>query len=413
MFLNAHSLQYNYKNYLCSLLFAMLAAGEVGAQPTHNGVDRLSDTDRQLIIDTFWEAPADKPAHSRFSGNSDAIKLGEFAFYSKALSQGSDMACATCHDPAKDWTDGRAVAINGNKNVPTLWGVAFQDWLFWDGRADSTWSQVSQVLENPAEHNLAKTHLLQKLYSVKPLRQHYEQVFGTLTIEPSIATANPCASNNSTKPDCVTSWSGLSQADQQEINTVFVNVAKSIAAFIETIEAPDTRFDQFLLSLQDDSIESVLNSKEIHGLKLFIGKGGCSSCHSGRYLRDGEFHDVRVPSSTPEINAARFNGIRALLRYEFSLLSNYNDMPDTRHHTRFIKPTDADWGAFKTPTLRRIAYTAPYMHEGQLATLEQVIDHYSEFSDATVANHHIETFLVPLMLNPQEKSALLAFLKTL
>jgi len=391
------------------IFYCNIAYGEGEKLAPHG----LNKQEIGVILKSFKSPNIRKLKHSKLSGNTKAISFGYFLFNTKELSQNNNISCALCHKPTNNWTDGKKLSIKGRMNTPTLWGVANQNWYFWNGRADSTWSQVALVIENKNEHNLSKIGLVQKVIRSVELLNLYEDLFGTLHVSKNIKEADECASNNSLVEKCVQAWGELHKADIKQVNEIFLNIAKSIAAYIETIEPPKTKFDDFLDSLQNSRKSSTYSSTEVSGIRIFIGKGRCSICHSGRYLRDGEFHDVRIPSSSSKIKAARYNGVKQLLDYEFNLLSLHNDFPNKLKHTQYVRPNQVDWAAFKTPTLRMISKTAPYMHQGQINTLEEVIDHYSEFKDASPANHHTESFLTPLFLSAKEKSDLVAFLKTL
>ncbi|MEQ9198345.1 MAG: hypothetical protein RLN80_00055, partial [Rhodospirillales bacterium] len=151
------------------------------------------------------------------------------------------------------------------------------------------------------------------------------------------------------------------------------------------------------------------------GLKLFAGKGRCSLCHYGPAFSNGEFADVGVPYFIPGgVDRGRYGGIRALQDNPFSRTGIYSDDPSdaARRQTRQVRLLPRNFGEFRVPSLRAVARTAPYMHDGSLARLEDVIDHYSELDESRL---HVdgERLLRPLALTAAEKADLLAFLRTL
>lgn len=158
----------------------------------------------------------------------------------------------------------------------------------------------------------------------------------------------------------------------------FDNVAKSIAAFERTLITKESRYDNYLRGNK-----MALNASEKRGMGIYIGKASCTLCHNGANLTDNKFHNIGVPQMGPEkVDLGRF----------------------------VISQKSADIGAFKTPTLRNIEITAPYMHDGAFKTLEEVVDFYNKGGDK---NKHKSSMMEPLGLSTQEKKDLVNFLKTL
>lgn len=367
------------------------------------------------IRSLFATQPTPRQSGNRLSGDARAIAFGRALFFSDALSNPArPVSCATCHRPDRDWTDGRQVASGGRRNVPTLWGVSHGSWFFWDGRADSVWGQATQVLESPDEHDIARTAAVQAALSdaefAAPLRSLYGDEFDTR----ELMALPGCASPKATDPACRTAWQNAVPAPTKDlVNRLFVVLAKSIAAYVETLQLPDNTFDQALASNDPARVNALFTPEQRHGLRVFIGRGGCAACHFGNRLTDGEFHDVRVPPLSGPVEPGRHDGVKQLRSNEFNMLSAYADDASGMIATRFVAQNPADWARFKTPTLRRVAHTGPYMHQGQFATLEAVIDFYSSFQDALPTKHHADSFLLPRNFTAEEKKALLAFLRTL
>ena len=162
---------------------------------------------------------------------------------------------------------------------------------------------------------------------------------------------------------------------------MLVNLAKALAAFQETIVTQRTAFDDFRDALERDDAAGMARYPQPaqRGLKLFVGKGRCTVCHFGPNFSNGEFDDVGVPyfAEPGRVDSGRHGGIAALRDNPFNLLGPYNDGADATH-TRHVETQHRNWGEFRVPSLRNVARTAPYMHNGSLATLADVVRHYSE-----------------------------------
>jgi cytochrome c peroxidase len=374
----------------------------------------LTDEVHETVLDAFQEHGNPHPS-SHFSGNKKAIAFGQRVFFSTVFSSNQTRSCASCHQPEREWTDGRSVAEGGSRNVPTLWNLRGKHWYFWDGRADSLWSQVLQVFENPAEHDVSRTRIAQLLCGGGELARGYRAIAGDCPVSlDQLGTLHPCATPTSDEVSCRRAWEQAPKAIREGVNAVFVSLGKMVAAFVETLTAQPSRFDALLGRLRaGQSYADVFNEQEFRGLEIFAGEGQCVLCHFGSDLSDGEFHDVRVLPANGAVEQGRYRGAELLLSDRFNLLSVYNDFPKTLVHTRYVKKKPEDWARFKTPTLRRVQHTEPYMHQGQLSTLEAVVDHYSTFENALEQPHHGEQFLTPLHLSAEDKAALVAFLRTL
>jgi cytochrome c peroxidase len=152
------------------------------------------------------------------------------------------------------------------------------------------------------------------------------------------------------------------------------------------------------------------------GLKIFVGKGSCSVCHFGPGFTNGEFHDVGIPFALGpgRVDAGRHAGIKRLRSDPLNLLGQYSDDASgaAATRTRHVEPTHASFGQFKTPSLRNVALTAPYMHNGRLATLRDVVRHYSEL-DMDRVHADGESLLRPLRLSEGDADDLVAFLESL
>ena len=197
-----------------------------------------------------------------------------------------------------------------------------------------------------------------------------------------------------------------------------VDIAKALAAFQETIVSPRTEFDVFRDALARGDLEAAASYPEAaqRGAALFVGKGNCTLCHLGPRFTNGEFDDAGVPYFTApgQVDRGRHGGIRTLKTSPFNQLGDFNDALDeaTGWATRQVAENHRTFGQFAVPSLRQLTKTAPYMHDGSLATLEDVAAHYSDIDLDRIHSDGAQV-LRPLELSEQEKADLVAFLRTL
>jgi cytochrome c peroxidase len=351
----------------------------------------------------------------------EAVALGERLFFDTRLSKNGRVACGTCHDPDRGFQDGLPVGKGvgtGTRRTMPIAGVAYSPWMFWDGRKDSLWSQALGPLEDNAEHGANRAQLVRVLEA--GYRTEYEGLFGRF---PSLLGVPPDASPLGTAQER-DAWASMSPAQRDAVNRVFANLGKAIAAYERTVTHGESHLDRYVAAVLrgDTDGQRVLTAQEVRGLRLFIGKGQCSTCHNGPLLTDQHFHNTGVPqrdASRPD--RGRDAAVVKLLNDEFNCLGKYSDAPsDGCQELRFIASDDPGMaGAFKTPSLRDVARRAPYMHAGQFASLEEVVAHYVRSPAATVG--HSELAQVgdghaersPIRLADEEVRDLVAFLKAL
>ena len=198
-----------------------------------------------------------------------------------------------------------------------------------------------------------------------------------------------------------------------------MDVGKAIAAFERRLVSRRAPFDVFVEGLRegDPAKQAALPDAARRGARLFVGRGKCSVCHAGPLFTDGEFHDIGVPPSDavtlPDIG--RLAGIEALLADELGASSAWSDDRNGPRAAlvRYLAPRPEVAGQVKTPSLRNVALSAPYMHEGQMATLRDVLRYYSTLEGRRGLPAQQERILVPLQLSPQDKDDLVAFLESL
>ena len=344
---------------------------------------------KSLWLESLPDLPPD-PSNA-VADNPAAAEFGKQLFFDARLSANGGISCATCHQQERRFTDGlqKGQAIGTTaRHTPSIVGAAYSPWQFWDGRRDSQWSQALAPLEDANEHATDRVQIVNLITEDAAYLSSYESLFGTL-------------------PD-------LSVADAGVLNVIFANIGKSIAAFERTIMPTTSRFDEYVQAVVDNDVyrqEQLFSGNEVWGLRLFIGEANCTQCHNGPLFTNHEFHNTGVISYPGDIpDAARIAGVREVLENEFNCRSIYSDDPELRCAELDFARTGVELlGAFKTPSLRNLENTAPFMHKGQLATLAGVLEHYNEAPDAMIGHNEAE----PLGLGSRELQQIEAFLNTL
>ena len=364
----------------------------------------------------------DKDLSNAIVENPVAISLGHKLFFDTRFSANGKISCSSCHKPDKFFSDGIDIGEGLKKvsrNTPTIVGASQNTWFFHDGRNDSLWSQAMGPLENPLEHGGNRNQFAHIINSDPELRNEYIQLFGTL---PNISNIKrfPMHAGPVKNKSTLNSWQGMKKPDQKIITDIFVNIGKVIAAYETLLQPAPSRFDKYvnaLLKNNQSEMDKQLTEKEVKGLKLFINKGNCTTCHSGSMFSDNGFHNISVqPRIKGKFDWGRYTGAKQVVNSPFNCRSEYNDAPKNQGD----KPCDElkyiimdrheTFGAMKTPSLRNVSKTAPYMHAGQYKTLRDVLKHYNDLPPLT--NRQSELFL-NLNLNEEELDQLEAFLHTL
>ena len=373
------------------VIAASIAGLGAAAAPALRGGFTLAEV-RRILQHSPLPAPPRDTSNAR-GDDPAAARLGQFLFFDPRLSGNGHLSCASCHDPEKGFTDGRAVSEGvhrGRRNTPALWNVAYNRWFFWDGRADSLWSQALKPMESPDEMGNSRDGVFRLVRDDASLRAAYETVFG----------AFPAA------------------ADKASVNRVFASVGKALAAYQRRIVSRNAPFDSFASGLRADDATrmAALSNSARRGLRIFVGRGQCRTCHVGPNFTDGEFHDIGVPPAAGLArDAGRADGVTRLRNDEFQAGGSFSDdrQGDAARSTAYLDAGVPSGGQVKTPSLRNVARTAPYMHQGQLATLRDVLRYYSSLEGRTAPGPHDEKILVPLHLDEGETADLIAFLESL
>lgn len=305
-------------------------------------------------------APAENPT------TPEKVELGKKLFFDRRLSGDGTMSCAVCHDPRTGFSDDQDISqhyptTKNWRNSPTLINVGFAKFLFHDGRASSLEEQALFPVMSSFEMNQNLDYIEEEIREVPEYLKAFSVAFG-------------------------------------DEDTTRQRIAMALAAFQRTLLSRNSPLDRHL-----GGEEGALSAEMEAGLGVFRGKGGCTECHHGVNLSDDGFHALGVPENPRLVNDPR---IAITMRFvgKVSGFENYKYLAEDPG--RFLVTKDPeDWKAFKTPTLRDVSRTAPYMHNGVFATLEEVIDFYDRGGGP--GNGELE----PLGLSAAEKRALRAFLE--
>lgn len=347
---------------------------------------------KQVLSHGPWPIPAAPDATNRASGNLEAIELGTRLFFDQRLSVNGQLACASCHVPERNWTDNltRGVGLaEVDRNTPTLMNLRSARWYGWDGGADSLWSQSLRPILDKRELSATPRHVAQLVRSDEQLSCRYRKVFG---------------------------------APPADDESVLVGVGKALASFMETLVSGRTPFDRFRDSLAKGEPPANWNFSEpaLRGLKIFVGKGACTTCHSGPNFTGGEFFNTGLSRHAPQgrPDPGRIEGVRQVRESRFNLLGPYNDDKSgaSAEHTRKAVLEKDAFGEFKVPSLRNLLLTAPYGRDGRVETVAEVIRHYADIDPASLRNKGGARDGgpgKPLNLTPGEQTDLVVFLETL
>lgn len=307
------------------------------------------------------------------------IKLGRLLFNDARLSGDGTISCASCHQPEKAFTDGLPVAKGikkqqGTRNAPTVINSAFYQTFFHDGRAASLEEQTLGPFLNPIEHGLKdRESLVEIVKKDKKYLKMFAQVFGV-----------------------------------PEDQITAEHIAKAIASFERTLISGNSLFDQYFYGRKRE----LLSESAARGSRIFRRKGNCSNCHEmnwkNAFFSDNNFYNIGVGSKILEPVLDGF-----LEKIRSGVNPDDIKLADQQHSElgRFnVTKIISDIGKFKTPSLRNVALTGPYMHDGSISTLEEVIEYYDKGGDK---NRFKDPAIFPLKLTEQEKKDLVAFLRSL
>jgi len=393
-------------------VLAWLSLGVAGAGPAPGAqapatlLDFTADERRAILAHGPWPPPAQRDAGNSLSGRPAAIALGQRLFFDARLSGDGTLSCAGCHRPDLAFTDGRARAqgVAGHpldRHTPSLWNAAHERWYGWDGASDSLWSFAIRPLLDPREMGAGADHVARVIAGDAELACRFRQVAGHAPGQapPPGRTSVP--------------------AEALPAERTLVVAAKALGAFVATLRSGRTAFDRFrdALARDDRRAASRYPPAAQRGLRLFVGRGACSTCHSGPMFSNGEFADIGVPFFVRPgvVDPGRHGGIQRLQASDHHLLSPWSDAPPDAAEvlkTRHVVRQHRNFGEFKVPSLRNVAVTPPHLHDGSKPDLDAVIRHYSEL-DLDRLHADGERILKPLRLDAREVADLKAFLHTL
>jgi cytochrome c peroxidase len=301
------------------------------------------------------------PARGNAKGDDpDAAALGFAVFFDARFSAGESVRCATCHMPENRFADGKPTSTGLariTRNAPTLINAARNRWSFWDGRADSVWSQPLFAFEAPLEMGFTRLEIAHTI--ALHYAPDYENVFGPLP--PLDDTTRFPAKGKPGDP----AWDGMTESDREAVDLVVANVGKSLEAYIRKLAAGPSAFDRCLAG---DA--TALDADQRAGLVVFV-KNGCPSCHDGPLLSDQKFHALGVPAWPGDpVDVGREGAYATLAASPFTAQGPYWDGPKEDVP---VTPAPGDFGAFRTPSLRNVSQSGPWGHNGWFATLADAV----------------------------------------
>lgn len=320
----------------------------------------------------------------------EKIRLGEKLFKDKRFSATGTVSCATCHDPAKAFTDSPLRVsqgihkLTGTRNAPTVVNAAYMAKQFWDGRSPDLEDQAKHPFLNPVEMGLKNHEPILKIVRTDPAyAQAFRQVFGK-------------------------------SGEQITIK----EVTQAIASFERTVVSGDSPFDRWYFG----GDKRAMTPQQIRGFNVFIGQGRCVSCHSIEQTQalftDNRFHNIGVGINRIQGNVPQLAGefLKAKAQGRDVDVAVLTDKKVSELGRFAVTDQFDDMGAFKTSTLRNIAVTAPYMHDGSLKTLKDVVVHYNN-GGVSKKTDRVNDFLSggirPLNLSERQIADLVAFMEAL
>ncbi|MGR8940384.1 MAG: cytochrome-c peroxidase [Gammaproteobacteria bacterium] len=317
------------------------------------------------------------------------IALGDKLFHDTRFSIDGTVSCATCHSEQHAFTDGKQFSIGhhgltGTRNAPTVVNAAFYTSQFWDGREPDLEGQSKQPFVNPVEGGLASHDPILQIVRTDPdYKKAFVEVFGV-----------------------------------DGANLTMDHVAKAIASFERSLVSGDSPFDRYAFT----GDKSALSEAQQRGFQLFTGQGRCVSCHTiesdHALFTDNRFHNIGIGINAIQDDVPRLAGAFLEAKAQGGEVDQIvlTDKKSSELGRFAVTDKMTEIGAFKTPTLRNIELTAPYMHDGSLKTLKEVVIHYNN-GGVTPADARVNDFLSggirPLNLTEAQIDDLVEFLKAL
>jgi cytochrome c peroxidase len=278
-------------------------------------------------------------------------ELGYLLYFDKRLSSDGTVACASCHSPNYGYTDGAAVSTGmggqkGGRSAPTVINRAYSLFQFWDGRAPTLEAQAKGPIANPIEMTNQKSES---------------------------AAHSAIVSRLASVPGYVERFKEVFGTENPSID----HVAHAIATFERTVLSGNAPYDRYKAG-----DKTAMTDSQVRGMDVFFKKAACDSCHLGFNFTEGSYANIGIGMDKPAPDLGRY----------------------------VVSGREEDKGAFKTPTLREIEHSGPYMHDGRFKTLEEVVEHYDK---GGIKNPQLDSRIKPLKLSAPDKADLVSFLKAL
>jgi cytochrome c peroxidase len=432
-----------------SVLFVALGSSAIyscssSSDNTVDGVFTPQEWAEVQKLSPLPDVPADPT--NQYADNPMAATFGQRLFFEKSfsgpLTTGNDgmngalgamgqsglISCAACHtpDPAKWLVDTRsnpnATSLGADwlpHHAPSLVNACFYQWYHWDGKFDTMWAASVGGIENPKSFNSGRLQLAHAVFN--KYKTDYDAIF-TSTPLPDLTntTRFPLAGKPSPPPAMPGVWEAMAPADQDAVNRIMANVGKSFQAYFRQLISRNAPFDQYVAGNH-----AAISSQAKQGLKLFVGKAACVNCHAGPFLTDNKFHVTGVPQTqnsphAPPMDTGRFASLASMLTEAFNSNGKYSDDTTSGHNDGLpMMPTMDMTGQFRTKDLRQVAQVGPYMHAGEITTLDDPMTGVVAFynggggTDSTTYSGTKDPLLQPLNLTASEQAAIVAFLQTL
>jgi cytochrome c peroxidase len=421
-----------------ALSLSLLLGCESEADDPHGAT--FSDAELDIIqgLSPVPELPAN-PTNA-FADNPAAAALGQRLFFETsysgaivveddgangglgALGETGKVGCVSCHNPNDWYIDRRSTPNNVSlgvgytpRNAPSLVNVVFYDYFGWAQKQDWPWVQASgspESKDNTAGNRLKYAHMLYEKF-----RDDYDAIFPEPldpALDPEAADAarfppsgRPKAADAADGP-----WELMTADDRTIVQRIMSNSGKSIEAYERLLVSRDAPFDRFVAGE-----DAAISASAKRGLKLFIGKAACVQCHQGPTFTDDKVHNTGVPQTgthVPERDDGHFVDAELMLKNGYNGATAFSDDREAgAAKLAAITVDEANTGAFRTKSLRHVEHTGPYMHDGCMDTLEQVVDFYDQGGGDADFVGTKDNLLVPLNLSAGEREDLVAFLKTL
>lgn len=422
------------RRYEATWFVAALAVAGAGTASAQGLVDGLFTQAEWETIATLSPLPATPPPEptNRYADDPAAAALGQKLFFEPeyagpiitgddgsngglgAVGEEGKVACASCHEGPWmiDLHTRPPSASLGTDWVPRNAGstinIAYYEWFENNGFREALWTESIVDPELDFVQNGSRLKLAHVIYD--DYRDEYNAVFDR-DLPAALDPAHPEADRfpPEGKPGDP-AWEGMRPEDREEVNRIFANFGKAVAAYLRQLVSRDAPFDGYVAGDRD-----AISPEAKRGLKLFVGKAGCVACHNTPFFSDNGFHNIGLrpegPHTDPE-GKGRYDVVENLLANPFNIDGAYSDAPDTGKLDG-LEPHEEHIGAWRTKSLRQVAETPPYMRYGQFATLRDVVDFYDMGGHADGFHGTKSPLMQPLGLTEAEKDDLVAFMETL